>query len=139
MDGVSIIGVALGVGVVVWALSLRAPDEPVGVNRLPPAPAAARSAIARLRRPSATPSADDLGFGRGPAPLEGGFEAEPDPEPESFVYVPVLHAQGPRWKARIGGVIGLLALITVGALAVAIGIYQLGHALNQMLRGFLGQ
>jgi hypothetical protein len=139
VDGLSILGVALGVGVVVYALSLRAPDEPVELDALPPAPGASRSAIARLRHRSPRPSGEDLGFGRGPAPLDRGLEEEPDPEPESFVYVPVLHAQGPRWQRRIGGVIGLLALITVGALAVAIGIYQLGHALNEMLRGFLGQ
>jgi hypothetical protein len=137
MDGLSIIGVALGVGVIVYALSLRAPDEPLEVDPLPPAPGAARSAIGRFRQRAARPTGEDLGFGRQPAPLDRGLE--PEPEPESFVYVPILHATAPRWRTRIGGVVGLVALVMLGALAVAIGIYQVAEVLNQMVQGFLGQ
>jgi hypothetical protein len=137
MDGLSIIGVALGVGVIVYALSLRAPDGPLEVDPLPPAPGAAGSAIERFRQRRARRTGEDLGFGREPAPIPRGLE--PEPEPESFVYVPVLHTSAPRWQTRIGGVVGLLALIMIGALVVAIGFYQLGHALNELLRGFLGQ
>jgi hypothetical protein len=137
MDGLSIIGVALGVGVIVYALSLRAPDGPLEGDPLPPAPGAAGTAIERFRQRRTRRTSEDLGFGPQPAPISGGLDQEP--EPESFVYVPVLHASAPRWQTRIGGVVGLLALIVIGALLVAIGFYQLGQALNELLRGFLGQ
>jgi hypothetical protein len=133
MDALSIIGVALGVGVIVYALSLRSPDEPIRASRLPPAPGSTRSPIGRLRRRAAGSTGTELGFGGGPAPLRR------EREPESFVYVPVLHSSGPQWRTRVGGVIGLMALVTVAALAVAIGIYQLGHILNGMVEGYLGK
>jgi hypothetical protein len=133
MDALSIIGVAVGVGVIVYALSLRSPDEPIQSSRLPPAPGSTRSRIGRLRHRAVGSTAAELGFGAEPAPL--GRE----PEPESFVYVPVLHASGPQWRTRVGGVIGLMALVTVAALAVAIGIYQLGHILNGLVEGYLGK
>jgi hypothetical protein len=130
MDGLSIIGVALGVGVVVYALSLRTPDEALGGEALPPAPS--RSPLAWLRERTARPTGEELGFGPHAAPADRASE------PESFVYVPVLAAPGPRWRTRIGGVVGLMAVVVVAAVAVAVGIYQLGHLLNQMVQGFLG-
>jgi hypothetical protein len=133
MDALSIIGVALGVGVIVYALSLRSPDEPIQASALPPAPGSRRSPAGRLRHRSAGSTGTESGFGREPAPLAR------DPEPESFVYVPVLHSTGPKWRTRVGGVIGLLALVTVAALAVAVGIYQVGHILNGMVEGYLGK
>jgi hypothetical protein len=133
MDGVSIIGVAVGVGVVVYALSLRSPDEALGNESLPPAPGAIRSPLAWVRERTTRPTGEELGFGPDAAP------AEQTPEPESFVYVPVLAAAGPRWRTRIGGVVGLMAVVVIAASLVAIGIYQLGHLLNQMLQGFLGK
>jgi hypothetical protein len=133
VDGVSIIGVAIGVGVVVYALSLRTPDEAVEADPLPPAPGAARSPLAWLRGRAARPTGEALGFGGDRAP------AADEPEPESFVYVPVLATREPRWTTRLGGIVGLMAAVVVGAAAVAIGIYQIGHLLNQMVQGYLGK
>ncbi|MGZ4110388.1 MAG: hypothetical protein ACXVP7_11975 [Actinomycetota bacterium] len=132
MDGLSIIGVALGVGVVVYALSLRSADEALGGDGLPPAPTATRSPLAWFRERTARPTGEELGFGPEPAAVEG------EPQPESFVYVPVLASDGPHWQTRIGGAIGLLAVVIIAAIVVAFGFYQLGHALNQLVQGFLG-
>jgi hypothetical protein len=134
VDGLSIIGVAIGVGVVVYALSLRTPDRAIDADALPPAPGAGRSPLAWLRERTAKPTGEELGFGAEAVP--GGATSEP--EPESFVYVPVLAAGGPRWTTRLGGVVGLIAAVVIAAAALAIGIYQLGHLLNQMVQGFLG-
>jgi hypothetical protein len=133
MDGLSIIGVALGVGVVVYALSLRAPDQGVGADPLPPAPGPSRSPLSWLRERPARPTGEELGFGRHPAPATG------EGQPESFVYVPILASSGPRWQRRIGGIVGLMAAVVIAAAIVAIGFYQLGHLLNQMIQGFLGK
>jgi hypothetical protein len=132
MDGLSIIGVALGVGVVVYALSLRSADETLGGDGLPPAPAATRSPLAWLRERTARPTGVELGFGPEPAAVEG------EAQPESFVYVPVLTSEGPHWRTRIGGAIGLVAVVIIAAIIVAFGFYQLGHALNEMVQGFVG-
>jgi hypothetical protein len=129
MDGVSIIGVALGVGVVVYALSLRSVDASLDANGLPAAPTAARTRFGFRR--AEPPTGAELGFG-----ATAAGEAEADAE--SFLYVPVLAAPGPHWRTRIGGVIGLLAIVTIAAVLVALGIYQLGHALNQLIQQFLG-
>jgi hypothetical protein len=133
MDGLSIIGVALGVGVVVYALSLRSADQELGGDGLPPAPTTARWPLAAwLRERTPRPTGGELGFGPQPATVAG------EPEPESFVYVPVLATSGPQWRTRIGGAIGLLAVIVMAALIVALALYQLGHVLNQLVQGFLG-
>lgn len=105
MDLLLIIGVALGVGVIVYAQSLRAAGG--------------------------SPS-EDLGFRQ-------ELALDPGSEPESSVYVQILPATELGWRTRIGGVIGLLLVTIAAALAVALGIYQLGHALNQTAQGFLGQ
>jgi hypothetical protein len=68
-----------------------------------------------------------------PAPIEG------EPEPESFVYVPVLRSPERRWRARVGGSVGLVLLVVVAALVVALATYELGHLLSQVAKRFLHQ
>jgi hypothetical protein len=114
MGVVSIIGAALVVGVIVYALSLRSSDEP----------------LVLFRRRSAGPTGEGLGFGDLPAP--------PEPAPGSLLYVPVLGSTQPHWQTRVGGIVGLMLLVTAAALAVAIAIYQLGLVLNTTIQGFLG-
>lgn len=134
MDALSIIGVALAVGVVVYALSLRDADESLTERPAPAAPGTPhhRSSWFRQRRSEPVASGAELGFG-GEAAV-----AKPDPEPEGFVYVPILASGGTPWQTRVAGVIGILALVGVAAVTMAFGVYSLGHALNRMVQSFLG-
>jgi hypothetical protein len=108
MDGLLICGAALGVGAIVYALSFRSSSEPLETDALPPADGATG------------------------LPLEGG------PEDEAFIYVPVLHSADPEWRTRVGAVVGLILLVTAAAFTVAVAIYEVGHALNRMIRGYMG-
>jgi len=61
-------------------------------SRPPPERAARRPG--RLHQRSAQARVDDLGFGGEPAPLER------EPEPESYLHIPVLHSAEPQWRTR---------------------------------------
>jgi hypothetical protein len=135
MDGLSIIAISVGVGFVVYVLSLRGPDESLTSDPLPPAPGTARSPLSWLRERTRR-SGEELGFGREPRPP---VDREREREQESFVYVPVLAATGTQWRTRLGGVVGLIALVAIAAMVVAVGVYQVGHVLNKMVEGFLGK
>jgi hypothetical protein len=64
---------------------------------------------------------------------------EREPEPESVVYVWVPPSEEPEWQTRVGSVGRLIALVAAAALAVAVGVYQVGLALNQMIQGVMGK
>ncbi len=53
--------------------------------------------------------------------------------------MPVLPWPEPEWQERVGSVGRLIALVAAAALAVAVGVYQLGLALNQMIQGVMGK
>ena len=108
MDGLLICGAALGVGVIVYALSFRSSSDPLETDVLPPADGATG------------------------LPLEGG------PEDEAFDYVPVLHSADPEWRTRVGAVVGLVLLVSAGAFTVALAIYEVGRGLNRMVRSYMG-
>jgi hypothetical protein len=129
MDGLSIIAVSLGVGVVVYALSLRSSDAPLDGSA---AHEAARRPLWSWRRDR--PSGQELGFGDETAPVR-----DEEPAPEGFVYVPILASDAHGWRTRIGGVVGLLAMVAIGAVALALGAYQIGHVLNKVVEGFVGR
>ncbi len=131
MDALSIIGVALVVGVVVYALSLRGTDETLTTEPLPPAPGEPHRPTSWLRHRGRRPTGQELGFGTD--------RADAPEDPESFVYVPVLAAPGTPWRTRIAGIVGLLALVALAGVVVAVGIYQVGHLVNETIRGFLGK
>lgn len=45
--------------------------------------------------------------------------------------------EGPSWRDRVAGVLGLTIMLVIGAGAVAFAIYQLGSALNAVIQRFL--
>jgi hypothetical protein len=133
VNALSIIGVALAVGVVVYALSLRDGDETLTERPAPPAPGTPHHRGGWFRQRGAEAlGGGELGF------RPGAALPESDPEPEGFVYVPILASSGTPWQTRVAGVIGILALVAVAAITMAFGIYTLGHALNRLVQGFLG-
>jgi hypothetical protein len=130
---VLVFGVALGVGVVAYAVSRRLSQEPLeAADTPPPVARATRSPLARFRRRSA-PAEETLGFGPEPAPPEGGSERF-----GALIYVPVLHVADPEWRTRVGAALGLILLVTAAALILALAIYQLGRATDAMIQGFMG-
>jgi hypothetical protein len=108
MDGLLISGAALGAGVIVYALSFRSSREPLEADGLPAA------------------------GGSSGLPLDG------EPEDEAFIYVPIPHAAEPGWRTRVGAVVGLVLLVSAGAITIAVAIFELAHALNRMIRGYMG-
>ncbi len=67
----------------------------------------------------------------------GGQEDGGDPEGPGagYAYLRVL-VRGPTWRDRIQGFVGLLVLIVVATVALAFGIYQLGHIVNSTIEHF---
>lgn len=74
-----------------------------------------------------------LGFGTEAAP-----DAGPDDPGPGYAYLRV-STRGPSWRDRLQGLVGLIVLLTAAAAALAFGIYQLGHLINQTIERFLEQ
>ncbi|MFB3737560.1 MAG: hypothetical protein ACE14W_01170 [Candidatus Velamenicoccus archaeovorus] len=123
----AILGIALGVGAIVYALSLRSADEtlalrpPLDDGDADPVPVPAPPAVRRRRRPRA------VGFGP---------EAAEQTEPGGSVYVPLATDETP-WQRRVAGLVGLVVLVAVAAAVLAGAIYQVGHLINQTIERFL--
>jgi hypothetical protein len=122
MDPVVILGIALGAGAIVYALSLRNADETLLVR----------------------PSSDDADGGPPPAgrgrnrPRAVGFGPEElrPAEQGGSVYLPLAADETP-WQRRVAGLVGLIALVAVSAAVLAGAIYQVGHIINQTIARFL--
>ncbi len=119
MNPVAIIGIALGVGLMVYALSLRNEEDVLLAGRIRPDAKAARRG--REDEPRA------VGFGRGE-----------DVPGDSFVYVPVITTPA-TIRTRLMGLGGLILLVVMSAAFLALAIYQAGHVINQTLARFLGK
>jgi hypothetical protein len=88
-----------------------------------------------------------LGTVRGPgAPSATGFgerESEEDleaiepgaPAP-GYAFLQV-STQGPELRERVRGLVGVIALLGVGAAALAFALYELGHLVNKTIEAFL--
>lgn len=72
-----------------------------------------------------------IGFGE--EPVAGG--AAPAPPP-GYTYLRV-STRGPSLRDRIQGFVGVLVLVSLAAAAIAFGIYQAGHLINQTIESFL--
>ena len=78
--------------------------------------------------PSAT------GFGD---PHDGLAEpGEPGTPPPGYAYLQV-STQGPRLRDRLQGLIGVILLIGIAAMALAFALYELGHLINKTIEAFL--
>jgi len=118
MHPMAILGIALVVGLIVYALSLR-----------------------RGEQLAVQPAADTVEGDRGPLPGDDprtmGFGPEaPPPAGGSFVYVPLAPSTVDR-RTRLGGVAGLIVLVVLTAAILAGVIYQAGHIINQTLAKLL--
>lgn len=88
-----------------------------------------------------------LGTVRGPgAPSATGFgEREPEEDFEAiepgapapgYAFLQV-STQGPELRERVRGLVGVIALLGVGAAALAFALYELGHLVNKTIEAFL--
>lgn len=118
MHPMAILGIALVVGLIVYALSLRG-SEQLAVQ------------------PGADAAEGDSGPLPGDDPRTKGFGPEAPPPPGgSFVYVP-LAPSTVDLRTRLGGVAGLIVLVVLTAAILAGVIYQAGHIINQTLAKLL--
>jgi hypothetical protein len=118
MNPVAIVGIALGVGLLVYALTLRGEGQAMSLQPLKRGHASRRRERDEERRA--------VGFG-------GDEPAPPDP----FTYVPVSSAPY-TLRTRLLGLGGLILLIVSAAAVLAFAVYQAGHVVNQMVARFVG-
>jgi hypothetical protein len=122
MNPLAIIGIALGVGLIAYALSLRDDDDDVLLAE-----------HVRPDRPTAGPAGPEdesgaVGFGPGEGVAPG----------DSFAYVPVISTP-PTLRTRLMGLGGLILLVLTSAAFLAFAVYQVGHVINENLARFLGK
>jgi len=126
----AVIGIALGVGAIVYAVSLRGGDETLTLDRPQPAPTRPHSE----RRPRPERRGRAVGFELPTTPPTATAQ-EPS---ESFVYIPVLESSHVSWQRRLAGVVGLIVLVTAAAALLAGAVYEAGHVINDTIARFLG-
>ena len=81
------------------------------------------------RAPSAT------GFGE-TEPEEDLGAIEPGALAPGYAFLQV-STQGPELRERVRGMVGVIALLGVGAAALAFALYELGHLVNKTIEAFL--
>jgi len=81
------------------------------------------------RSPSAT------GFGQTERE-EAVASIEPGAPPPGYAYLQV-STQGPRLRDRLQGLVGVIILLGVGAVALAFALYGVGHLINKTIEAFL--
>lgn len=114
---------SLGVGGVVYALSMRASeDEPITVGFEP-------DEVAAPPAPPAPP---------GPQPNAVAADTAPQPDP-GYAYLQVLVTRGPSWRERVQGLVGVMVLMVIGMALVAASIYVAGSLIDRTIQNFLGQ
>ncbi len=121
MNPVAIIGIALGVGLVAYALSLRDEDDALLAARV-------RADRRKAGRRGREDEPRAVGFGPGEDVATG----------DSFTYVPVITTPA-TLRTRLMGLGGLILLVVMSAAFLALAIYQAGHVINETLARFLGK
>lgn len=74
-----------------------------------------------------------IGFEGSPSSAEGEGAVE-GPGP-GYTYLRVA-TRGPSWGDRLQGFVGLVILLVVATAVLALGIYQLGHLVNETIERF---
>ena len=75
------------------------------------------------------------GFGE-PEPEEAFEAIAPGAPAPGYAYLQV-STQGPGVRERLQGVVGVIVLLGVGAAALALALYELGHLINKTIEAFL--
>jgi len=111
-----VMALSLGVGIVVYVLSMRAEEaEPVAIGFEPPI----------------VPPEEQVA-----APAEGTTTVT-GPSP-GHTYLEVEVTKGPSFRERVQGLVGSIALVALAAVAVAGGVYAIGTLIGRLVRSFLG-
>jgi hypothetical protein len=80
--------------------------------------------------------------------VAAGFAGRSAPDPYGGTDVPAagpgytylrVGVRGPSWQDRVVGFVGLVVLLGVSSVALAFGIYQLGHILNVTIENFFAR
>jgi hypothetical protein len=125
MHPMAVIGFALGIGAIVFAISFWGEEDAFGLRL--------NHRNARGAETSAeTPS---LGFGQpgGPLPSPAGEGTDGG---DAFTYVPVIQ-DAPTWRTRLSGVLGLVLFVVLGGTLLALSAYQVGHLINETIAKYL--
>ncbi len=75
------------------------------------------------------------GFGE-TEPEEALEAIEPGAPAPGYAYLQV-STQGPGVRERLQGLVGVIVLLGVGAAALALALYELGHLINKTIEAFL--
>jgi hypothetical protein len=108
----AIIGIALGVGAILFAFSFWGGGDAFGL---------------RLGRGATAP----------PAPEQSPADESSDLG-DSFTFVPVT-PDSLTWRRRVTGLLGLVLVVGVAAAVLAFGVYQAAHLINETIGKFLEQ
>jgi len=126
MHPMAIIGFALGVGAIVFAVSFWGGEDAFGLR------------LGRGTEEGEQASAASvLGFGS-PAAVEASPADESSDLGDSFAYVPVV-TDTLTWRTRVSGLLGLVLAVGLAAGVLAFGVYQAAHLVNQTIAKFLGE
>jgi hypothetical protein len=132
----AIIGIAVGVGLLVYALSLRGgADEVLSVGHpqgAAPGPAKRRRALRKRpsdEAPPTRPSTED-------PTSEGPVGQAPG---DSFTYLRIELPERTRWTRRVAGFLALLAIVVVSAATLAAAVYETGHLVNQAIEKYFAK
>jgi len=75
------------------------------------------------------------GFGK-TEPEEALEAIEPGAPAPGYAYLQV-STQGPGVRERLQGLVGVIVLLGVGAAALALALYELGHLINKTIEAFV--
>ena len=111
MRYLAVVLVSLGVGVVVYVISMRTGEDEV---------------LALGFEPDAPSHDEPTG-----ASVEG--------PPPGYTYLQVAVTRGPSIRERLQGFVGSLALVAVATIAVAGTLYTVGWAISRLVQSFIGE